>query len=135
MVHLAHSFERAQGGSADRAKWALRDIGRSVFKGGFSTFLGVVLLAAAPSAVFRIFFKMLVATVAFGLIIGLVVFPAAASILGCAIPPVSHAPHHHQHNAPAAGNRGLEVAPQKQQQQSGEGGQVEMAEIEVDTKV
>lgn len=49
VVHVAHAFEHAHGTPAERAVAALHEIGGSVFKGGASTFLGIVLLAGSES--------------------------------------------------------------------------------------
>jgi len=86
VVHVAHAFEHSSGDARERAQEGLREIGGSVFKGGMSTFLGIVLLSAAPSEVFRIFFKMLFSTVVLALFIGLALFPALASLFGSIIP-------------------------------------------------
>ena len=41
----------------DRARATLRNIGRAVWNGGFSTFLAVLLLAFSNSYIFKAFFK------------------------------------------------------------------------------
>lgn len=51
------------------------EMGASVFNGGFSTFLGILLLAAAKSNGFRNFFKVLFGTVMFGVLHGLLFAP------------------------------------------------------------
>lgn len=117
VVHVAHAFEHAHGSGAERAVAALEEIGGSVFKGGASTFLGIVLLAGSESEVFRIFFKMLVTTVALGLLTGLVFFPAAASLVGRWIPPKASGADDRAARVEAARHAELEAQREQQQQQ------------------
>ena len=51
------------------------------FSSGFSTFLGIIVLAFAASEVFRIFFRMFFGIVGFGLIHGLCILPVYMSLL------------------------------------------------------
>jgi hypothetical protein len=82
VVHLGHAYEHSTGPKAERAAAALREIGMSVFRGGGSTFLGIILLAFAQSAVFRLFFKMLFSIIILGMSAGLMLFPALVSLIG-----------------------------------------------------
>ncbi|KAG8462257.1 hypothetical protein KFE25_012077 [Diacronema lutheri] len=112
VVHLAHAFEHARGDAAERAIGALDEIGSAVAKGGASTFLGIVLLAGSESEIFRIFFKMLVATVVLGLLTGLVYFPAAATLVGRWIPSKAHgADDRAARDQTARGGSGVGLAP------------------------
>ena len=51
------------------------------FFSGFSTFLGVIVLAFAKAEVFRIFFRMFFGIVGFGLVHGLCILPVYMSLL------------------------------------------------------
>ena len=90
VVHLSHAFEHHAGMPRERAQAAVCGIGASVLKGGTSTFLGIVVLGAATSEVFRTFFKMLVSTVFLGLLTGLAFYPAAAVWVGRFNPATPH---------------------------------------------
>jgi Niemann-Pick C1 protein len=60
----------------------LGEIGPSVSLGCFTTFLGVVPLALAKSAVFRVFLKMFISIVLVGGSHGLIVLPVILSFIG-----------------------------------------------------
>ena len=61
------------------------------FSLGFSTFLGMIVLAFAASEVFRIFFRMFLGIVGFGLIHGLCILPVYMSLL-CLGPTATRSP-------------------------------------------
>lgn len=86
LCHTAHAFEHAAGAPHERAAAALRSIGPSIFKAGLSTFIGICSLAFAPAAFFRTFFALLFSMIVFGLVGGLALFPAAASLVGGLVP-------------------------------------------------
>lgn len=71
---------------SERVRGALEQIGCAVLKGGMSTLLGVSLLAASPSAIFRIFFECLFSIVILGQLMGLTFLPSGAALLNFAIP-------------------------------------------------
>eukprot|EP00442_Polarella_glacialis_P016829 CAMPEP_0115075622 /NCGR_PEP_ID=MMETSP0227-20121206/15973_1 /TAXON_ID=89957 /ORGANISM="Polarella glacialis, Strain CCMP 1383" /LENGTH=892 /DNA_ID=CAMNT_0002462671 /DNA_START=131 /DNA_END=2810 /DNA_ORIENTATION=- len=67
VVHLAHAalengMPKGRAAVRKQIEKALDTTGASVLKGAVSTLLGVLLLSAAPTAVFRLFFKMLQAS-------------------------------------------------------------------------
>merc|ERR1719198_2124780 len=63
------------------------EMGPSVLLGASSTFIGVLPMVFANSAIFRIFFKMFVAIVLFGVAHGLVLCPVLLSMFGPTTPP------------------------------------------------
>jgi hypothetical protein len=57
------------------------EMGVNVASGGLTTFAGVCVLGFSNSEVFRVFFKMFVGIVGFGLVHGLVLMPVLLSLL------------------------------------------------------
>mmetsp|Transcript_16341 Transcript_16341/g.26800 ORF Transcript_16341/g.26800 Transcript_16341/m.26800 type:complete len:902 (+) Transcript_16341:21-2726(+) len=86
VVHIARAFLlTAHNLSRDqRAQYALTDMGSSVFTGiGLTKLIGVLVLAFAPSALFRTYyFCMLLAIVIIGLLHGLLVLPVLLTLVG-----------------------------------------------------
>lgn len=84
-VHIAHAFNdahhsvAAEAGSPSSAKnsatYALTTMGSAIFKGGFTTILGVLVIAFASSVAFRTFFTMISCTVALGMLHGMALLP------------------------------------------------------------
>jgi len=92
-VHVAHAFEHSNNTSSscqesvtNRLLYALTSVGKSVGKGGVSTFTGIFVLAFSKAAIFRTFFQLLFSTVILGLSTGLIFFPACMMYLGKWIP-------------------------------------------------
>merc|ERR1719230_1400449 len=81
-AHIGHNFMTQQGSRAERVVKALADMGSSVFNGGFSTFLAVIVLALSNSYVFRVFFKMFFGISVFGLAHGLILLPVLLALVG-----------------------------------------------------
>jgi predicted RND superfamily exporter protein len=97
-VHIAHAFSEvhthalagAEPGervsTVDSAIYALTTMGASVIKGGFTTILGVFVIAFASSVVFRTFFTLICFTVILGLLHGMCLMPvllAYGSVAAC----------------------------------------------------
>lgn len=81
-AHIAHSFLVVEGTRDQRAKSALMRIGGEVLSGAFTTFLAVVVMAAAEHYIFEVFFKMFAAIIIFGIWHGVVVLPVLLSLIG-----------------------------------------------------
>jgi len=75
-VHIAHAFIHGKGNTlVEKTKNALDEMGVPVLKGGLTTFIGTVVLSAASSTAFRIFFKVCFGTVVFGVLHGMLLMP------------------------------------------------------------
>ena len=51
-IHVAQEFLMAEGSGNKRAQQALSKVGRAVFNGGFTTFLGMAILSMGPGKPF-----------------------------------------------------------------------------------
>ena len=84
-VHLGHAFDHAVGEgqmtNREAAKHALERMGASIFQGGFTTLLGVVVLAFASSVAFRVFSRFVVTTVLLGVGHGMILLPVLLTYL------------------------------------------------------
>ena len=58
-----------------KAKMALRKMGSSVFHGGFSTFLAIVVIAPAKSYIMAVFFRLWFGIISFGMANGFLLLP------------------------------------------------------------
>lgn len=83
-VHIAHGYAAAphQLTRRERVHFSLATMGSSVFNGGVSTFIAVLVLAFSQSYIFIVFFKQFFGIVIFGLFHGLVFLPAILSLIG-----------------------------------------------------
>ncbi len=83
-VHLMIAFLRSKGTNVQRVKSALNNMGSAILVGiGSTKFIGVVVLAFAPSTIFRLYyFRMYMCIVFLGLFYGLVALPTALIYLG-----------------------------------------------------
>ncbi|XP_072010194.1 patched domain-containing protein 3-like [Engystomops pustulosus] len=66
----------------DRVIEALHSLGYPIVQGAVSTILGVIVLSAAESYIFRTFFKIIFLVIAFGMIHGLVFLPVFFTFFG-----------------------------------------------------
>ncbi|KFP79590.1 Patched domain-containing protein 3, partial [Apaloderma vittatum] len=75
-AHISYAFVTSEGSSAnERAVGALSLLGYPVLQGAVSTILGVVVLAAAKTYIFRTFFKIMFLVILFGALHGLIFIP------------------------------------------------------------
>lgn len=83
-VHIAIAFNRFVGKKRDRAMRAIFHMGSSVLVGiGSTKFIGVMVLAFAPSTLFRLYyFRMYLFIILLGLFNGLMVIPLLLSRIG-----------------------------------------------------
>lgn len=65
-----------------KAKQALRKMGSSVFHGGFSTFLAILVLSPGTTYIFIVFFRCWFGIVVFGLMNGFILLPVMLSFCG-----------------------------------------------------
>ena len=72
-----------------KAKVAVSSMGSSVIHGGASTFIAVMILSAAKSYIFIVFFKMWFGIVVFGMANGFVLLPVILSFVG-PVPDTDH---------------------------------------------
>jgi predicted RND superfamily exporter protein len=77
IAHVCHAFGRQDPtlSGTDRARGALRDVGPPVLLGCTSTFLGVLPIAFATSAVFRAFFQVMAVVSIASCVHGLILLP------------------------------------------------------------
>lgn len=82
-AHVLYAFVlQPPGTRLERAVGAVNDMGASVVKGGFTTFLGVALLFLSPLEMFQFFVKPLTLAIGLGVIHGVVLVPVACVYLG-----------------------------------------------------
>eukprot|EP00904_Undaria_pinnatifida_P008203 jgi/Undpi1/4512/HiC_scaffold_18.g07866.m1 len=83
MVHIVHYFLRQDASvpKDERIGNALGEIGPSVLMGATTTFLGIMPMAFAQNAIFRVFFKMFLVIITFGCWHGVAFIPVALSLL------------------------------------------------------
>ena len=61
---------------------ALRKMGSSVFHGGFSTFVAIVVLSPSKTYIFIVFFRLWFGIILFGMANGFLLLPVALSLIG-----------------------------------------------------
>lgn len=65
-----------------KSRVAVSKMGSSVIHGGFSTFLAIIVLAAAKSYIFVVFFKLWFGIIVFGMSNGFILLPIILSFIG-----------------------------------------------------
>ncbi|KAJ8604481.1 hypothetical protein CTAYLR_000973 [Chrysophaeum taylorii] len=109
-AHIMHAFlESRRPTRQGRACHALETLGPSVFKGGFSTILGIAITGACVTYVFRTFFNYLMTILILALYSGLCLMPVICSLVG---PMPTHDIHLSHDNLRRAGNLIEEAARQ-----------------------
>lgn len=82
-AHISYAFVTSKESSANKkAIGALHQLGYPVLQGAISTILGVVILAAAKTYIFRTFFKIMFLVILFGAVHGLVFIPVFLTFFG-----------------------------------------------------
>ena len=61
---------------------ALRTMGSSVFHGGFSTFIAIVVVSPSKSYIFMVFFRLWFMIILFGMGNGFMLLPVILSLIG-----------------------------------------------------
>ncbi|XP_069787931.1 patched domain-containing protein 3-like [Narcine bancroftii] len=82
-AHISYAFvSHGKESCNDRAIIALHALGYPIIQGALSTILGVVVLAAAKSYIFRTFFKIMFLVISFGAAHGLIFLPVFLTFCG-----------------------------------------------------
>ncbi|XP_066545237.1 patched domain-containing protein 3-like [Amia ocellicauda] len=82
-AHISYAFVSSTKANVnDKAVEALFTLGYSILQGAVSTILGVVVLAAAASYIFRTFFKIMFLVILFGAVHGLTFIPVFLTFFG-----------------------------------------------------
>ncbi|XP_023153986.2 patched domain-containing protein 3 [Amphiprion ocellaris] len=80
-AHISYSFVSSTKSDAnEKAMDALAHLGNPIVQGALSTILGVVVLSASGSYIFRTFFKIVFLVIVFGLLHGLVFIPVFLTV-------------------------------------------------------
>lgn len=89
-AHIAHTYLIAEAPAemthAEKRKYkasvAVSSMGSSVFHGGFSTFIAVMVLSGAKSYIFVVWFRMFFGIILFGMANGFILLPVILSFVG-----------------------------------------------------
>ncbi|XP_008275922.1 patched domain-containing protein 3 [Stegastes partitus] len=82
-AHISYSFVSSTKSDAnEKAMDALAHLGYPILQGALSTVVGVVVLSASGSYIFRTFFKIVFLVIVFGLLHGLVFIPVFLTVFG-----------------------------------------------------
>ena len=82
LLHMFVRYYEVKGTRTERVTKSLTSMGSSILLGGFSTFLGVVVLAFSVSFSFQIVFRAFVGMVVLGCSYGLILVPVVLSLVG-----------------------------------------------------
>nr|XP_023679252.1 patched domain-containing protein 3 isoform X1 [Paramormyrops kingsleyae] len=83
-AHISYAFVSSSKSSAnEKAVEALFALGYPIVQGAISTILGVVVLSASSSYIFRTFFKIMLLVIIFGVVHGIIFIPVFMSFFGC----------------------------------------------------
>lgn len=81
-AHIGHGYMYESGTREEKAIGTLARVGTSVFNGGFSTILAVLIMSSSDTYIFVTFFKCYFLCCVFGLMHGMLFLPAMLSIVG-----------------------------------------------------
>eukprot|EP01054_Gregarina_sp_Poly1_P010083 Gregarina_sp_Poly_1__10082@NODE_681_length_6806_cov_40_998219_g514_i0_p1_GENE_NODE_681_length_6806_cov_40_998219_g514_i0NODE_681_length_6806_cov_40_998219_g514_i0_p1_ORF_typecomplete_len1300_score182_06Patched/PF02460_18/4e108Sterolsensing/PF12349_8/7_5e23Sterolsensing/PF12349_8/2_3e03Sterolsensing/PF12349_8/4_1e03Sterolsensing/PF12349_8/4_3e02MMPL/PF03176_15/3_1e05MMPL/PF03176_15/1_1e11ACR_tran/PF00873_19/2e06VIT1/PF01988_19/1_8e04VIT1/PF01988_19/0_32_NODE_681_length_6806_cov_40_998219_g514_i01 len=82
-AHICHTFTHCLGRTRNlRAAECVVLMGTPVFHGAASTIVGILVLGYSQSFIFRLFFKMMILVLSFGILHGLVLLPVLLSLFG-----------------------------------------------------
>ncbi|KAM9439698.1 LOW QUALITY PROTEIN: patched domain-containing protein 3 [Clarias gariepinus] len=82
-AHISYTFvSSAKPGADDKAMEALSHLGYPILQGAFSTILGVAVLSASVSYIFRTFFTIMFLVILFGLLHGIAFIPVFLTFSG-----------------------------------------------------
>ena len=82
ILHMFIRYYELHGTKKERVVESLASMGSSILLGGFSTFLGVLLLAFSVSFSFQILFRSFFGMVVLGVSYGLILVPVVLSLIG-----------------------------------------------------
>ncbi|XP_048862074.1 patched domain-containing protein 3 [Brienomyrus brachyistius] len=83
-AHISYAFVSSSKSSAnEKAVEALFALGYPIVQGAISTILGVVVLSASSSYIFRTFFKIMFLVITFGMVHGIMFIPVFMTFFGC----------------------------------------------------
>ena len=91
-----HKYNTAMKIRTYKSKMALRNMGSSVFHGGFSTFVAISVLAPAKTYIFVVFYRMWFGIILVGMANGFMLLPVTLSFIGPTRSVLDHSVMHDQ---------------------------------------